>query len=61
MTFSWTHNGKDVTGQSTSTGDNSMLKITSVMRNDGGSYVCAVRSGPLSVMSDTATLTTYGM
>ena len=61
VTFSWTHNGRDVTAQSTSTGDTSILTITNVMRSDGGSYVCTVRSGSLSVMSNTSTLTTYGM
>ena len=61
MTFSWTSDGRDVTGQSTSTGDTSILTITSVRSSDDGSYVCTVRSGSLSVMSNTATLTIYGM
>ena len=58
--FSWTSDGRDVTGQSTSTGDTSILTITSVRSSDDGSYVCTVRSGSLSVMSNTATLTVYG-
>ena len=29
--------------------------------SDAGSYVCTVTSGSLSVMSNTATLTVYGM
>ena len=60
MTFSWTSDGRDVTRQSTSTGDTSILTITSVRSSDDGSYVCAVRSRSLSVMSNTATLTIYG-
>ena len=59
MTFSWTHNGTSITGSST-TGDTSILTITSVRNSDAGSYVCTVRSGSVSVMSRTATLTVYG-
>ena len=61
MTFSWTSDGRDVTGQSTSTGDTSILTITSVRSSDDGSYVCTVRSESLSVMSNATTLTVYGM
>ena len=57
VTFSWTHNGRDVTRQSTSTDDTSILTITSVRSSDDGSYVCTVRNGSLSVMSDTAVVT----
>ena len=60
VTFSWTHNGTSVTGSST-TGDTSILTITSVRNSDAGSYVCTVRSGSVSVMSNTATLTVKGM
>ena len=56
VTFSWTHNGTSISGSST-TGDTSILTITSVRYSDAGSYVCTVRSGSLSVMSDVATLT----
>ena len=56
VTFSWTSDGGDVTGQSISTGDTSTLTITKVRRKDAGSYVCTAKSGPLSVMSNTATL-----
>jgi len=49
---------RDVTGQSTLTGDTSILTITSVRSS---SYVCTVWSGSLSVMSKTASLTVYGM
>ena len=59
MTFSWSHNGRSINGSSI-TGDTSILTITSVRRSDVGSYVCTVRSGSLSVMSNTATLTVYG-
>ena len=58
--FSWTHNGRSIEGSST-TGDTSILTITNVRDNDAGSYVCTVSSGSLSVMSNTATLTVYGM
>ena len=60
VTFSWTHNGRSISGSST-TGDTSILTITSVRDSDAGSYVCTVTSGSLSVMSNTATLTVYGM
>ena len=56
VTFSWTHNGISISGSST-TGDTSILTITSVRESDAGSYVCTVRSGSLSVMSNVATLT----
>ena len=59
VTFSWTHNGTSITGSST-TGDTSTLTITSVRNSDAGSYVCTVRSGSVSVMSNIATLTVYG-
>ena len=60
VTFSWTHNGGSISGSST-TGDTSILTITSVSYSDAGSYVCTVSSGSLSVTSNTATLTVYGM
>ena len=53
--FSWTHNGRSISGSST-TGDTSILTITSVKDSDVGSYVCNVRSGSLSVMSNAANL-----
>ena len=55
MIFSWTHNGRSVNGSST-TGDTSILTITSVRHSDAGSYVCTVRSGSLSVISNAAIL-----
>ena len=62
VTFSWTRNGGDVSVQSTSAGDTSMLTIVSTGRNHNGSnYVCTVSSGLLSVKSNAATLTVYGM
>ena len=61
VTFSWTSDCRDVTGQSTSIGDTSILTITSVRSSDDGSYVCTVRSRSVSVMSNTATLIVYGM
>ena len=62
VTFSWTHDGRNVTVQSASTGDTSILAINKVKRKrDSGSYVCTVMSGSLSVTSNTATLKVYGM
>ena len=62
VTFSWTHNRTSIGGRKVSiTGDTSILTITSVRDSDAGSYVCTVSSGSLSVMSNTATLTVYGM
>ena len=58
--FLWTHNGRSISGSST-TGDTSILTITSVRKSDAGSYMCTVSSGSVSVMSNTATLTVYGM
>ena len=61
MEFSWSHNGRSISGSSTTTGDTSILTITSVRHSDVGSYVCTVRSGSLSVMSNAAILTIFGM
>jgi len=58
--FLWTHNGISINGSSANS-DTSILTITSVRNSDAGSYVCTVSSGLLSVMSNTATLTVYGM
>ena len=60
VTFSWTHNGTSIDGQLTA-GDTSTLTISSVQYSDAGSYVCTVRSGSVSVMSNTATVIVYGM
>ena len=60
VTFSWTHNGASISGSST-TGNTSILTITSVRNSDAGSYVCTVKSGSLSVMSNAATLTLKSM
>ena len=60
VTFTWTHNDNDVTRQSTSSGNTSILSITNVMNSDAGRYVCTVRSGSLSVMSNSATVSVYG-
>ena len=60
--FSWTHNSTSVgTRKLSTTGNTSILKITSVGDSDAGSYVCTVKSGSVSVMSNVATLTVYGM
>ena len=58
MTFLWTHNGTDV--RRTRSGATSRLTISNVRYSDGGSYVCIVKSGSLSVTSNTATITVYG-
>ena len=58
MTFSWNHNGtnvKRIRGSTTGT-----ITISIVKYSDGGSYVCIVKRGPLSVTSNTATITVYG-
>ena len=60
VTFSWTHNGTTIRTQSSTNSDTSRLTISNVRYSDSGSYVCIVRSGSLSVMSNTATITVYG-
>ena len=60
MIFSWTRNGRSISGSST-TGYTSILIIIRVKNSDAGSYVCTVSSGSLSVTSNAATLTVYGM
>ena len=60
LTFSWTHNGSTVSGSST-TGDTSILTITSVKNSDAGSYACTVSGESVSVISNAATLTCDGM
>ena len=60
--FSWTHNGTTINThvQLAVNGNTSRLTINNVRYSDGGSYVCTVRSGSLSVTSNTATITVYG-
>ena len=58
VSFSWTHNGTTLNGQSA--GNTSILTITSVRDSDAGSYVCTVTSGSLSVMSNNAIVNVYG-
>ena len=61
VTFSWSHNGRSVSGSSTTDdASTSILTFTSIKESDVGSYVCTVRSGSVSVMSNAATLTIYG-
>ena len=60
MRFSWTHNGTIIKTQLAVNGDTSRLKISNVRYSDGGSYVCIVRSGSLSVTSNTANVTVHG-
>ena len=61
MTFSWSHNGRSISGSSTTDDTStSILTITSVRESDVGSYVCTVRSGSVSVTSSAATLLIYG-
>ena len=50
--------------ESATTSDTSILTITSVSDSDAGSYVCTVTSiysGLVSVISNSAILTVYGM
>ena len=58
--FSWTHNGTIIRNTLLINGDTSKLTTNNVRYSDGGSYVCIVRSGSLSVTSNTATITVYG-
>ena len=62
VTFSWTHNNVNIkrAHSSVTTGANNALTISNVRYSDGGSYVCIVKSGLLSVTSNTATITVYG-
>ena len=59
--FLWTHNGTNIRQQLPINSDTSRLTINNAMYNNGGSYVCIVKSGSLLVVrSDTATITIYG-
>ena len=58
--FSWTHNGTIIRNTLLINGDTSKLTTNNVRYSDSGSYVCIVRSGSLSVISNTATITVYG-
>ena len=61
MTFSWSHNGTKVGRiHLSNSGATSTLTISNVRYSDGGSYVCIVERGSLSVTSNTATITVYG-
>ena len=62
MTFSWTHNNTNIKRAHTSitNGATNTLTIRNVRYSDGGSYVCIVKRGSLSVTSNTATITVYG-
>ena len=61
MTFLWTRNGINVRRTYLSiSGATSRLTISNVRYSDGGSYVCIVKRGSLSVTSNTATITVYG-
>ena len=60
VTFTWTQNITINKAQSTVNGDTSRLTISNVRYNDGGSYMCIVRRGSLSVTSNTATITVNG-
>ena len=60
VTFSWTHNGSIITAQLVANSATSRLTISNVSYSDGGSYVCIVRSGSLSVTSNIAIITVHG-
>ena len=61
MTFSWTYGRRNnLTKQSTSIGDTSILTLKKVRRNEAGRYRCTVKSGSLSVTSSAAFLTVIG-
>ena len=59
VTFSWTHNGTIIRNTLLVNGSTSRLTISNLRYRDGGSYVCIVRSGSLSVTSNTATITVH--
>ena len=61
MTFSWTHNGRNVTRQSSTSANTSTLTINKVKVKNAGVYVCAVKVGSSSLISNAATLTVFGM
>jgi len=61
VTFSWTHNDDIVTRRITLLSNSSILTIRPFRTRNAGNYVCTVKSGSLSVMSDPANLTIYGM
>ena len=58
--FSWTHNGTSISGSSTA-GDTNVLTISNMQYNNAGAYVCTVRSGSVSVISNSTTVTVFGM
>ena len=58
--FSWTHNGTIIRNTLPVNGDTSRLTINNVRYSNGGSYVCIVRSGSLSVTSNTTIITVNG-
>ena len=58
--FSWIHNGTIIKTQLVVNGGTGRLTISNVSYSDGGSYVCIVRSGSLSVTSNTATIIMFG-
>ena len=61
VTFSWTRDDDNITKRISLRGNTSMLTIVPFRIKNAGNYVCTVRSGSLSVMSDPANLTAYGM
>ena len=61
MTFSWTRDDDNITKRISLRGGTSILTIRPFRTRNAGNYVCTVRSGSLSVMSDPANLTAYGM
>ena len=60
VTFLWIHNGKTVWNYLSVNDATSRLTLSNVGYSDGGRYVCIVRSGSLSVTSNTATITING-
>ena len=60
VTFLWTHNGNIVWNYLSVNGATSRLTLSNVRYSDGGSYVCIVEKGSLSVTSKAATITING-
>ena len=60
VTFTWTHNGTNFRQQQPINSITSRLTISNVSYSNGGSYVCIIEKGTLSVTSNIATITVYG-
>ena len=60
VTFTWIHNDTIIWQQHVINGDTSRLTVSNVRYSNSGSYKCIAWRLPLSVKSNTATITVYG-